>query len=102
VKFNHNYLVAVSRNILDSKMVSMWGEGWVELNVSKAVREWRNASANLGLFVEVEDLESKKLPPSLFFREMNCSVDTGTVFLAYSIKYRLDRTLNSRSIPISL
>jgi hypothetical protein len=68
----------VSRNILDSKMVSMWGDGWVELNVSKAVREWRNASANLGLFVVVEDLESKKLPPSLFFGEMNCSVDTGT------------------------
>lgn len=67
----------MSRNILDSKMVSMWGDGWVELNVSKAVREWRNSSANLGLFVEVEDLESKKLPPALFFREMNCSVDTG-------------------------
>jgi TGF-beta propeptide len=70
-------LSTVSRNLLDSKMVSMWGDGWVELNVSKAVREWRNASANLGLFVEVEDLESKKLPPALFFREMNCSVDTG-------------------------
>jgi len=83
-------------------MVSMWGEGWVELNVSKAVREWRNASANLGLFVEVEDLESKKLPPSLFFREMNCSVDTGIIYQTPRTKQklssnRLEETLNSRS-----
>jgi len=72
---------SVGRNILDSKMVSMSGDGWVEFNVSNAVSDWRNSTNNLGLFVEVEDLERKKLSAAKFFREMNCSKETGSYVL---------------------
>ncbi|CAB3363583.1 Hypothetical predicted protein [Cloeon dipterum] len=69
----------LTRYILDSKMVSTSGEGWVDFNVVNAVKDWQNPNNNMGLFVEVEDQEKKKLPAASFFREMNCTAVSSRV-----------------------
>ncbi|XP_065334980.1 uncharacterized protein LOC135936182 isoform X2 [Cloeon dipterum] len=69
----------LTRYILDSKMVSTTGEGWVDFNVLNAVKDWQNPNNNMGLFVEVEDQEKKKLPAASFFREMNCTAVSSRV-----------------------
>lgn len=61
------------RKLLDTKMVPVVGDEWVDLNVRAAARIWRNASKNLGLVVAVEDEEGKPLMASRYFHDMNCS-----------------------------
>ncbi|XP_059479158.1 uncharacterized protein LOC132198896 isoform X2 [Neocloeon triangulifer] len=87
------------RNILDSKMVSTSGDGWVEFNVSNAVRDWRNSTNNFGLFVEVEDLERKKLSASKYFREMNCSKETAETKPIPSVLFDVALANNTVSTP---
>ncbi|KAF4532954.1 hypothetical protein B566_EDAN000642 [Ephemera danica] len=66
------------RKLLDTKMVPMLGDEWVDLNVRAAARLWRNESKNLGLVIEVEDEEGKQQAASRFFNDMNCSKEAST------------------------
>jgi hypothetical protein len=75
------FVLIVRRKLLDTKMIPVTGEEWVELNVRAAARSWRNMSKNLGLVVEVEDEEGKPLPAAKYFSDMNCSKEAGQLQL---------------------
>lgn len=62
------------RKLIDSKMVSVDFEGWLEFDVRSSARDWlENSSRNLGLEIELEDSMANTHNPSEFLRNMNCS-----------------------------
>ncbi|XP_050534660.1 uncharacterized protein LOC126901853 isoform X1 [Daktulosphaira vitifoliae] len=66
----------IKRKLLDSRMMSYYGEKWTEWNIRSAVRLWRREPFhNFGLSIEVEDEEGNVLPVHRFFRSINCSGD---------------------------
>ncbi|XP_066906506.1 uncharacterized protein [Halyomorpha halys] len=63
----------VKRKLLDSQMISYYGEAWTEWNVKVAVKAWKELGKNFGISVEVEDEDRVILPASKIFMSMNCS-----------------------------
>nr|CAD7204683.1 unnamed protein product [Timema douglasi] len=63
----------VKRKLLDSRMVSIYGEEWLEFNVKSAARVWRESGKNFGLSIQVEDEDNQVLPAVKYFSFMDCS-----------------------------
>ncbi|XP_075210777.1 uncharacterized protein LOC142318121 [Lycorma delicatula] len=68
----------VKRKLLDSQMISVYGEEWTEWNVRGAVKAWRESNRNFGLAVVVEDEDGNLLPAHKYFSAMNCSKEAST------------------------
>ncbi|XP_054266669.1 uncharacterized protein LOC128988915 isoform X2 [Macrosteles quadrilineatus] len=68
----------VKRKLLDSQMLSVYGEAWTEWNIRGAVKVWRDNGRNFGLAVEVEDEDGTVLPTDKYFAPMNCSQEAST------------------------
>ena len=53
------------KNTLDSLDVKFEAEGWIGLNVTKAVKSWQyNYTTNQGLVMELFDMENNPITPS--------------------------------------
>lgn len=48
-------------------------EGWVELDIKMAVKQWEKPSKNLGLSVEVQDINESYLRTLDFFHPIDCN-----------------------------
>ncbi|RZF45274.1 hypothetical protein LSTR_LSTR013648 [Laodelphax striatellus] len=68
----------VKRKLLDSQMVSVYGDAWTEWNVRSAVKAWKESNKNFGLAIEVEDEDGNLLPAHNYFSPMNCSKEAST------------------------
>ncbi|XP_039275769.1 uncharacterized protein LOC120349490 [Nilaparvata lugens] len=68
----------VKRKLLDSQMVSVYGDAWTEWNVRQAVKAWKESNKNFGLAIEVEDEDGNLLPAHKYFSPMNCSKEAST------------------------
>ncbi|KAI5755957.1 hypothetical protein M8J77_020965 [Diaphorina citri] len=67
------------KKLLDSQMLSIYGEEWTEWNIKPAVKAWKETpSKNFGLSVIVEDEDGVKLPVDKLFAAMNCSNEAST------------------------
>ncbi|KAG8178952.1 hypothetical protein JTE90_027829 [Oedothorax gibbosus] len=64
------------KRIVDSRIVSLDYEGWVEFNIATSVNFWfRHSNRNFGMDIEVEDAFGNKLNPNLYFQNLNCTLD---------------------------
>lgn len=74
------YLKPLRRNrrpkkkLLDSKMISLGYNGWIDFNIRPSIRDWfENGNKNFGLEVILEDEHEASQNPSEFIQNMNCS-----------------------------
>lgn len=78
----------VKTRLLDSRMLSYFGENWTEWNIKPAMRAWRqDPLRNFGIRIEVEDEEGNQLPTQRFFKPMKCSDDAQTSNHLFNKKY---------------
>nr|CAD7432001.1 unnamed protein product [Timema monikensis] len=93
----------VKRKLLDSRMVSIYGEEWLEFNVKSAARVWRESGKNFGLSIQVEDEDNQVLPAVKYFSFMDCSNEASTArpipgFLVNAARdYILENTRNENT-----
>nr|CAD7395924.1 unnamed protein product [Timema poppensis] len=73
-----SFYPSLKRKLLDSRMVSIYGEEWLEFNVKSAARVWRESGKNFGLSIQVEDEDNQVLPAVKYFSFMDCSNEAST------------------------
>lgn len=61
------------KRLCSSLTVSAKHEGWVEMDIKLAVKQWEKSSKNLGLAIDVQDIEDNYLRAHDFFHPVECS-----------------------------